>query len=97
MKHLINISTVEVVDDGVNAFSAGDVSEHLVQKMHGELVFSFSFKRKDKPLTMKSNSTWILSCFFNDLLLCINLKKFRQHLVTNSVQDPYPFLTKMDG
>ena len=56
-KELINTHTGEVADNNVNAETAVSIGNHVLKQMKGELVSSYTFKKKESAVVMKSMST----------------------------------------
>ena len=56
-ENLINLATSKVGDESVNMHQAVEIGEKLVCGMSNQLVFSFSFKRKDMVVLMKTKSS----------------------------------------
>lgn len=54
---LINIHTGEVADKSVNVDNSFNVGMEILKSMHGVSVYDYSFKKKDKAVTMKIRST----------------------------------------
>ena len=56
MENLINLATSEDGDESVNMHQVFEIGEKLICGMSNQLVFSFSFKRKDMVVPMKTKS-----------------------------------------
>ena len=56
-RDLINIHTGEVADKRVNVDNSFNVGMEILKSMHGISVYDYSFKKKDKAVTMKVPST----------------------------------------
>ena len=56
-ENLINLATSKVGDESVNMHQAFEIGEKLVCGMSNQLVFRFSFKRKDMVVLMKTKSS----------------------------------------
>ena len=54
---LINIHTGEVADKSVNVDNSFNVGMEILKSVHGISVYDYSFKKKEKAVTMKVRST----------------------------------------
>ena len=54
---LVNLATGEIADDSVNAHQAFEIGEKLIHEMNDQPVFSFSYKRKEMVVPMKTKSS----------------------------------------
>ena len=55
-ENLINLATSEVADESVNLDQAFEIGEKLIRGMSNQFLFSFSFKRKDMVVLIKTKS-----------------------------------------
>ena len=55
--NLRNIATGEVADEKVNVDQAQAMGEVILEKISGQLVYSYSFTKKGMPITMASKSS----------------------------------------
>ena len=56
-KELMNIHTGEIADSNVNVEEAHHVGTEIIKSMEGAFVSSYTFKKKDRAVTMKSSSS----------------------------------------
>ena len=54
-ENIINLATCEVADESVNVHQAFEIGEKLIHRMSNPYVLSFSFKRKDILVLVKTN------------------------------------------
>ena len=59
-RRLINISTREVADEGVNVYYARSLGEKLVKTMEGQGVFTFVYKKANKAKQMQSKNAVLI-------------------------------------